>query len=192
MAAGSVWKGLVGLGLFALAHAAFSAAQRKSPPGGRSGAPASPHGRRRVPGAGAGSGQHHHRPEARARRRGRPCPWGRAAGRAELPGERGARPSAAGKGGKNGGWEGGAAARRVAASAWPLPCRCPPSAPPAPSRLPAGGIGRAPERRHRGRPGCRGGSGCRVALQPFPWGFLLPGCLFACTECLMRACVSVL
>ncbi|NWQ84562.1 MMGT1 protein, partial [Columbina picui] len=28
MAAGSVWKGLVGLGLFALAHAAFSAAQR--------------------------------------------------------------------------------------------------------------------------------------------------------------------
>lgn len=29
MAAGSVWKGLVGLGLFALAHAAFSAAQRE-------------------------------------------------------------------------------------------------------------------------------------------------------------------
>ncbi|XP_063279049.1 ER membrane protein complex subunit 5 [Prinia subflava] len=30
MAAGSVWKGLVGLGLFALAHAAFSAAQHRS------------------------------------------------------------------------------------------------------------------------------------------------------------------
>ncbi|XP_065499389.1 ER membrane protein complex subunit 5 [Caloenas nicobarica] len=30
MAAASVWKGLVGLGLFALAHAAFSAAQHRS------------------------------------------------------------------------------------------------------------------------------------------------------------------
>lgn len=29
MAAASLWKGLVGLGLFALAHAAFSAAQRE-------------------------------------------------------------------------------------------------------------------------------------------------------------------
>lgn len=28
--ASSIWKGLVGAGLFALAHAAFSAAQRKS------------------------------------------------------------------------------------------------------------------------------------------------------------------
>ncbi|KAG9478388.1 hypothetical protein GDO78_013411, partial [Eleutherodactylus coqui] len=28
--ASSIWKGLVGVGLFALAHAAFSAAQRKS------------------------------------------------------------------------------------------------------------------------------------------------------------------
>lgn len=44
MAAGSVWKGLVGLGLFALAHAAFSAAQRESPPWGRPGAPTPPHG----------------------------------------------------------------------------------------------------------------------------------------------------
>ncbi|OXB67442.1 UNVERIFIED_CONTAM: hypothetical protein H355_013639 [Colinus virginianus] len=30
MAAASLWKGLVGLGLFALAHAAFSAAQHRS------------------------------------------------------------------------------------------------------------------------------------------------------------------
>lgn len=29
MAAASLWKGLVGVGLFALAHAAFSAAQRE-------------------------------------------------------------------------------------------------------------------------------------------------------------------
>lgn len=82
MAAGSVWKGLVGLGLFALAHAAFSAAQRESPPGGRPGAPAPPHGRRGAVRAGAGPGRHHHRPQPRLRRRGRPCPWARAARRA--------------------------------------------------------------------------------------------------------------
>lgn len=149
MAAGSVWKGLVGLGLFALAHAAFSAAQRESPPGERPGAPAPPRGPRGAPGAGAGPGRHHHRPEARARRRGRPCPWGRAAGRAEPPegargsaraglrgeptplGERGARPAAAGKGGENGGWEGGAAP--AGSRLQPGLCR------PAPSRLSAGG-----------------------------------------------------
>lgn len=34
MAAASLWKGLVGLGLFALAHAAFSAAQREWGGGG--------------------------------------------------------------------------------------------------------------------------------------------------------------
>lgn len=32
--ASSFWKGVVGVGLFALAHAAFSAAQRKSGPDG--------------------------------------------------------------------------------------------------------------------------------------------------------------
>lgn len=75
MAAGSVWKGLVGLGLFALAHAAFSAAQREWAGGG-------PGWRRRLkgvverggpagavtaaggaPGAGAGPRRHHrHQP----------------------------------------------------------------------------------------------------------------------------------
>lgn len=83
MAAGSVWKGLVGLGLFALAHAAFSAAQRESRPAGQGGAggtgtPARPAGSCR------GGGRQHHRPQPPVRRRGRPCPW--AAGRAAVPG----------------------------------------------------------------------------------------------------------
>lgn len=124
MAAGSVWKGLVGLGLFALAHAAFSAAQRESPAGGHAGAPPPLRGRWAAPGA--GPGRHHHRPEARARRRGRPCPWGPRCG-----GSRGSGGSAAtGKGRESKGGKGGAAARRVAASARLVPC-------PGPAELPA-------------------------------------------------------